>query len=170
VISIDTKQMSFTRDTGDYIRILRIAYTKPQEAPLDIPLSSTLPPPPPIYLKCETFSLKDSYSEIKRKISEFFSRDEWTAEERFKWRFLNFETIFVFAINKRAFESNIDESFQAVSISTKSTINRCMFYAVKVYFDVGFYGIDQNEETKKTDNSVEVNDDNKNTENSCDLM
>ncbi|CAG2179907.1 unnamed protein product, partial [Oppiella nova] len=51
MVSIDTKQMSVTRETGDFIRILRIAYTKPREVSADIPISSTLPPPPPVYLE-----------------------------------------------------------------------------------------------------------------------
>jgi hypothetical protein len=144
--------MASIRGTGDFIRILRIAYTKPPELPSDIPLSLSLPPPPPVYLQCETFLSLESYSEIKRNISEFLSRDEWSAEERYKWRFLNCETVFVLSANKRSLESNLNESFQVI-FTSKLSINTLLFFAMRTYFDVGFYGIDKYENFKKGKNS-----------------
>jgi hypothetical protein len=161
--------MASIRGTGDFIRILRIAYTKPHELPANVPLSLSLPPPPPVYLQCQTFLLLKSYSEVKRNISEFLSRDEWFAEERYKWRFLNCETVFVLSTNKRALASNLNESFQVISTS-KSSINTLMFFAMKIYFDVGFYGIDKDENLKKGENSETENVINKKESNACKIM
>ena len=161
--------MASIRSTGDFIRILRIAYTKPLELPPNIPLSLSLPPPPPIYLQCQTFLLLKSYSEVKRNISQFLSRDEWSAEERYKWRFLNCETVFVLSSNRRALESNLNESFQVISTS-KSSINTLMFFAIKTYFDVGFYGIDKDENLKKCENLETQNVINKKELNACKII
>ncbi|CAG2183129.1 unnamed protein product, partial [Oppiella nova] len=100
MVSIDTKQMSITRGTGDYIRFLRIAYTKPLEVSADIPISSTLPPPPPVYLEHRVFALHKDYSDIKHAINDFMGRDEWrTSQEQYKWLLLSCETVPIFAKN-----------------------------------------------------------------------
>ncbi|CAG2115730.1 unnamed protein product, partial [Medioppia subpectinata] len=99
MVSIDTKQMSITRDTGDFVRILRLVYTKPRELPSDIPISSTLPPPPPVYVEHRVFVVHKGYGEVKRVISEFLARDEWRATDQYKWLLLNVETVAVYASN-----------------------------------------------------------------------
>jgi hypothetical protein len=45
-----------------------------------------------------------------------------------------------------------------------------MFFAMKTYFDVGFYGIDKNENLKKGENSETENVINKKESNGCKLM
>ena len=143
MVSIDTKQMSITRETGDFIRILRIAYTKPNDPPADIPMASTLPPPPPTYLESKVFVLDKTYADVKKAVANFMAREEWTAQQQYKWILLNCETMFVLSQNglKSSLESNTDQSFQAIS-SSKLSINRNLFFAVKLYYDVGFYGVD----------------------------
>ena len=135
--------MSIVRETGDYVRIMRIAYTKPRDPPEDIPVSSHLPPPPPVYLESRVFVLHKSYSDVKKSVAEFLSRDEWTAQQQYKWILLNCETVFVMSPNnlKNSLEDNTDKSFQDIS-SSKLSINRNLFFAVKLYYDVGFYGVD----------------------------
>jgi len=60
VTAIDSKQMALSQNTDDFIRILRITYTKPPEIPDDIPQCAFQPPPPPIYLTYEDFPPKKS--------------------------------------------------------------------------------------------------------------
>ncbi|XP_054164386.1 uncharacterized protein LOC128962077 [Oppia nitens] len=145
MVSIDTKQMSAIRETGDYIRILRLAYTKPRDVPADIPESATLPPPPPVYLESRPFVLHKSYSEVKRSVNEFMNRQEWSSQapDRYKWSLFSCETVPVFSSNslKQSLETNSDQSFQAILSSSRS-INRSEYFAVKIYFDVGYYGVD----------------------------
>ncbi|CAG2166541.1 unnamed protein product [Oppiella nova] len=144
MVSIDTKRMSFRRGTGDFIRILRIAYTKPREVSADIPISSTLPPPPPVYLEHRVFALHMDYSEIKCTINYFMGRDEWrTSQEQYKWLLLSCETVPVFANNglKTSLESISDHSFQTL-LSSNYTLCCSEYFALKLYYDVGYYGID----------------------------
>ena len=146
----------FTRGGGDFIRILRIMYTKPREVPEDIPISLTLPPPPPIYLEHRTFVLHKDYSEIKHAINDFMGRDEWrTAHEQYNWLLLNCETVPIFAKNylKSTLEKNTDRSFQAL-LSSNLTLSLTQYYALKLYYDVGYYGVDHNQDknSKSTSN------------------
>ncbi|CAG2176046.1 unnamed protein product, partial [Oppiella nova] len=144
MVSIDTKQMSVTRETGDFNRILRIAYTKPREVSGDIPISSTLPPPPPVYLEQRVFLLHKDYSMIKHVINDFMGRDEWrTAQEQYKWLLLSCETVPVFANNglKTSLEAISDQSFQTL-LSSNHTLCSSEYFAFKLYYDVGYYGID----------------------------
>ena len=142
---VDTKQMAITRGTGDLIRFMRIVYTKPAKVPSDKPTGSTPPPSPPIYMESRSFVLDTSFSDIKRTLADFMSRDEWTAHPQYKWILLNFETVSVFTPSsaedmKSSLESNVEQSFQAISASN-SSINRNLFFAIKLYFDVGYYGV-----------------------------
>ncbi|CAG2115346.1 unnamed protein product [Medioppia subpectinata] len=143
MVSIDTKQMAITRDTGDFVRILRLVYTKPRELPSDIPISSTLPPPPPVYIGHRTFVVHKGYGDVKRVISEFLARDEWRATNQYKWLLVNVETVAVFASNglRQPLETNADQSFQAL-LSSNLSMNRTEYFAIKLYYDVGYYGID----------------------------
>ncbi|CAG2170349.1 unnamed protein product, partial [Oppiella nova] len=144
MVSIDTKRMSVTRETGDFIRILRIAYTKPRELSADIPISSTLPPPPPVYLEHQVYVSHKDYSMIKHVINDFMGRDEWrTAQETYKWLLLSCETVPVFANNglKTSLGANSDQSFQAL-LSSNHTLCSSEYYALILYYDVGYYGID----------------------------
>ncbi|CAG2167095.1 unnamed protein product, partial [Oppiella nova] len=148
---IDTKKMS-ARGGGDFIRILRIMYTKPREVPEDIPISLTLPPPPPIYLEHRTFVLHKDYSEIKRAINDFVGRDEWlTSQTQFKWHLMSCQTVPVFANNglKTSLESNSDQSFQAL-LSSNLTLSRREYFALRLYYDVGYYGVDHTQGQRST--------------------
>ncbi|CAG2164118.1 unnamed protein product [Oppiella nova] len=156
MVSIDTKQMSVTRETGNYVRFLRIAYTKPRDMSADILIDSTLPAPPPIYLKHQVFVLHKDYSEIKNAINDFIGKDEWrTSQEPYKWLLLNCETFPIFAKNylKTTLEKNTDRSFQAL-LSSNLNPSLTEYYAIKLYYDVGHFGLEQDQgQNAKTPNN-----------------
>ncbi|CAG2180316.1 unnamed protein product, partial [Oppiella nova] len=165
MVSIDIKRMSVTRGTGDFIRILRIVYTKPREVSADIPISSTLPPPPPVYLEHRVFVLHKDYSEIKYAINDFMGRDEWrTAQEPYKWLLLSCETVPVFANNglKSTLEKNSDQSFQTL-LSSTYTLSCSEYFAFELYYDVGYYGVDHLD-------TIKLDDDDKESQSTCYLI
>ena len=124
--------MSTTRETGDFIRIMRIAYTKQKEGSAN----SSPPPTPPIHMDSQSFVLHKSYSDGKRTVADFMAGEEWTAKHN--WLLMNCETVYVMSPNgmKSSLESNCNKSFQVISSSNLS-INRNLFFAVRVYFNAG---------------------------------
>lgn len=105
VTSFETGEMTFSRNTGDFIRILRVCYSKPNET--DEPVQTLEedlcemkpPPPPPIYLQCKNIiSTNNSVRELKRELNEFMAKENWKSQTdlRRRWNFLIAESITVF--------------------------------------------------------------------------
>ena len=68
--------MTQTDNAGDFVRILRVSYTKPMELSEDVDRNACLPPLPPIYLYSQMFLLKSrNYADLKRAISDWYNSE-----------------------------------------------------------------------------------------------
>lgn len=157
--------MAFVRNTGDFIRILRICYTKPFEtddSTLELisdgpSTSSFMPPPPPpapIYLNCRNiFSTKNSTSELKSKLYEFLREAAFSpsTDTSHRWRLLTAESLGIFTSNAKKSEDLWENSFHAISISSSTQMNRCAFDGINIFYDTGFFGKDKDEDPEKPD-------------------
>lgn len=68
--------MTQTDTAGDFVRVLRVSYTKPLELSEDVDRNACLPPLPPIYLYSQMFLLKSrNYADLKKAISEWYNSE-----------------------------------------------------------------------------------------------
>ncbi len=134
---MDTRACSHT-EHGDYVHILRVAYTKPFEP--EVEHSSGPPPPAPIYLSSKIFLItkNDVLDDVHHRINNWI-KEASQVEERFKSRLLSAETVEVFAKDgdERNLEKALEQTFQCNRLGSMNTY---AFNAIRVYFDVGFYG------------------------------
>ncbi|XP_054161102.1 uncharacterized protein LOC128959187 [Oppia nitens] len=165
---VDTRVCSHT-EHGDYIHILRVAYTKPFEHLLGGQTSAdntsnssrtadnqsigwpTGPPPPaPIYLSSKVFlvSKQDILDDVHHKINNWV-KDSSQMDERFKSRIMSAETVQVFAKDgdDRNLCRALEQTFQCNRLGLMNTF---AFNAIRVYFDVGFYGRNRSMSTMPT--------------------
>ena len=132
--------MVFPRNTGDFIRILRICYRKVEpNSPID------LPPSAPIYLQAKFLVSRDnSEKQLRSQLQEFTSGQQWreSAHLARRWRALFAETMphFIASRGRKAaeLESVLEQSFHAISIS-QSTMNRKLLTGIHIYYDIGFF-------------------------------
>ncbi|XP_054164434.1 uncharacterized protein LOC128962114 [Oppia nitens] len=161
------KQMSIARDTGDYIRFLRIAYIKGRANGTGAAGAGAVDVQPPseshnnnnnkqpLYLESRTIVLHKNYAELKRTIADYVSGDQWSAaangavvgNQQQQWLINSCETVTVFSSNgnRPALEANGDQSFQTLMVSNMS-VNKTEYYAIRLYFD----GKDPNKEYPTT--------------------
>ncbi|RWS15785.1 hypothetical protein B4U79_02259 [Dinothrombium tinctorium] len=135
---IDTKIMSHSADRGDYIRIFRVAYTKPI-AQNEFGASR------PIFLTSVIFTPGDQEAtiyEIKRKMQEWISaatREINSSGDQTGPRpqLLSAETVEIFTkeFTEEEIKAETENTFQFNRIGT---MNSFLFVAFRVYFDVGF--------------------------------
>ncbi|CAG2110036.1 unnamed protein product [Medioppia subpectinata] len=134
---VDTRVCSHT-EHGDYVHILRVAYTKPFEP--EVEHTAGPPPPAPIYLSSKIFLVtkQDVLDDVHHRINNWI-KDASQVEERFKSRLLSAETVEVFAKDgdERNLEKALEQTFQCNRLGSMNTY---AFNAIRVYFDVGFYG------------------------------
>ena len=137
VTKVDTRACSHT-EHGDYVHILRVAYTKPLET--EVEHSSGPPPPAPIYLSSKIFLVtkNDVLDDVHHRINSWI-KEASQVEEKFKSRILSAETVEVFAKDgdERNLEKALEQTFQCNRLGSMNTF---AFNAIRVYFDVGFYG------------------------------
>ncbi|CAG2161784.1 unnamed protein product [Oppiella nova] len=135
VTKVDTRACSHT-EHGDYVHILRVAYTKPFEP--EVEHTGGPPPPAPIYLSSKVFLVtkNDVLDDIHHRINNWI-KEASQVEERFKSRLLSAETVEVFAKDEHNLEKALEQTFQCNRLGSMNTF---AFSAIRVYFDVGFYG------------------------------
>ena len=74
--TLDTRVLTQYDHAGDFVRIFRIAYTKPFEVSEDVDRTACLPPLPPIYLYSQLFLLKSrNYGDLKKVISDWYNSE-----------------------------------------------------------------------------------------------
>lgn len=168
--------MTFSRNTGDFIRILRVCYSKPNEdvdgnfeinpAESDDIILESKPPPAPIYLQCKSlFSSNNSNRELRKQMNEFLMKENWNDEidVRKQWRFLMAESIAIFtkeeAKKNKKLNIDYDNSFHAISISTTG-MNCSMFNAINIFYDVGFFE-QENADNEQTNSETQIVDNSK---------
>ncbi|RWS10842.1 hypothetical protein B4U79_14840, partial [Dinothrombium tinctorium] len=150
--ALDTKTMSYT-EHGDYLRIFRIAFTKPFIEPnideAGSSSSSIATEPTPIYLASKLFMASKKHETIRDiglKIEDWANQtlkadsqsNKSDGNETQPVRVLGAETVEVFCkTDDNDKERAVDDTFQYNRFGTK---NGYLFMTFRVYFDIGYQG------------------------------
>lgn len=142
---MDTRAVSHT-EHGDYVQVLRVAYTKLYDADSD--QSAGPPPPAPIYLSSKIFLIlknDDIHDDVHYRLNNWI-KEVTSGDEKHKSRILSAETVEVYAkdADEKNLEKALEETFQCNRLGSLNTL---AFMAIRVYFDVGFYGRNRSQST-----------------------
>ncbi|CAG2107539.1 unnamed protein product [Medioppia subpectinata] len=163
--TLDTRILTATDQAGDFVRIFRIAYTKPFDVSEDIERSACLPPLPPIYLYSRMFLLKSrNYADLKKVISDWYNTEiagrvdggnncvdtvsgnsgsgsgsgEFTdivAEPSTSKSKCQLLSCETLSVFAKN-QTGFEESFNSNRVGAR---NRCTFIAVRLYYDSGYH-------------------------------
>ncbi|KAI1303177.1 hypothetical protein HDE_02418 [Halotydeus destructor] len=147
--SMDTKSMTYT-EHGDYLRIFRIAYTKPIKCTLPEEEPSTMTLSSPVFLASKLFypsKKNDTISDMRCRLEEWVLEatkeltevEETldTKETQHQPRVLCAETVKMFCKSEMSeqLDTVVDDPFQYNRFGTK---NGYIFMILRLYFDIGF--------------------------------
>lgn len=146
--SIDSGEMTFARNTGDFVRIIRLCYLKPylpneNNDNNNDNISSIInwKPSAPIYLQCKNIvSINNSLKELQQQMNDYLLKARkneyhnsanyqyYTGGEIERWRFICADSVAIFISNisnsgdsrnrRNIIMSDCDKSFHAITISS----------------------------------------------------
>lgn len=155
-------EMTFSRNTGDFVRILRLCYLRSRENN-NMDRIINWSPRAMIYLQRKNIiSINNSIKELQQQMNDYLMRAKKVEQNHDgngeRWRFLGIDSVAIFiSHNSNSRDSknrrnnlmaDCDKSFHAISISS-SSMNRNMLNGFNIYYDIGFHG----QRSRTTNNS-----------------